>query len=149
MKNKFLIPFLLVIISANSFAASPLPTLSIYDDYEYFSKSSSVNRGKLEAFLKMTPKEFKKLTGHKLTVKEIIKLKLAQNKAKALLKSGNEDKMPKVAYVILVIFGFGFIPIGILSDWKGNDWWVNLLLTFLCWLPGVIHGLVIMKKYYP
>ena len=52
------------------------------------------------------------------------------------------------AAIVLVILGWGFIPLGILSDWKGNDWWMNLLLTFLCWIPGVIHGLAKMKNYY-
>jgi uncharacterized membrane protein YqaE (UPF0057 family) len=37
---------------------------------------------------------------------------------------------------------------GLFSDWDGSDWIVNLLLTMLCWLPGLIHALTKMKEYY-
>ena len=56
--------------------------------------------------------------------------------------------MPKWAYILLVILGLGFIPIGVMSNWTGNDWWINILLTLCFWIPGVIHGLIVMKKYY-
>lgn len=98
-------------------------------------------------FLSLTPKSYKESTGKNLKLKEIIQLKAAQKTLKAKLNN-NEDKFPKGGYIVLVIFGLGFIPLGILSDWKGNDWWINLLLSVLCWLPGVIHGLVKMNSYY-
>jgi uncharacterized membrane protein YqaE (UPF0057 family) len=60
----------------------------------------------------------------------------------------NDGNMPQWAYIVLVILGRGFIPIGVMSGWEGNDWWVNLLLSICFWIPGVIHGLIVMKKYY-
>jgi uncharacterized membrane protein YqaE (UPF0057 family) len=35
-----------------------------------------------------------------------------------------------------------------MDDWTGNTWVVNLILSFLCWLPGFIHALIKMKDYY-
>lgn len=103
----------------------------------------------LQAFLSLTPREYHRLTGKKLTFAETVKLKAAQKMVKSQMDNADgEDKFPKGGYIVLVILGWGFIPLGILSDWKGNDWWVNLLLTALCWLPGVIHGLIKMKDYY-
>jgi uncharacterized membrane protein YqaE (UPF0057 family) len=103
----------------------------------------------MAAFSKLTPKQFKEITGKKMGVKDVLKLKYAQKQLKKQMEKpmAGED-LPKIAYVLLVIIGFGFLPIGLLSDWSGSDWWVNLLLSLLCWLPGVIHGLVVMKKYY-
>lgn len=102
----------------------------------------------MDAFLKLTPGDYKKITGKKLSIKEMVELKAAQKYMKSKMKKGAEDKLPKAVYIILVILGWGFLALGLVSDWKGNDWWVNLLLTLLCWIPGVIHGLIKMKNYY-
>lgn len=105
--------------------------------------------GNIQAFLSLTPREYHRLTGNRLTLAETVKLKAAQKMVRSQMQQADgEDKFPKGGYIVLVILGWGFIPLGILSDWKGNDWWVNLLLTALCWLPGVIHGFVKMKDYY-
>ncbi len=108
---------------------------------------SALVKGNTEAFLKLTPKQIEKMTGKKLTLKETIKLKAAQKLAKKAMKN-NEDEFPKGLYIFLAIFGWAWILMGIMDNWSGNDWWVNLLLYFLCWIPGVIHSLSKMKKYY-
>jgi uncharacterized membrane protein YqaE (UPF0057 family) len=102
----------------------------------------------IDEFLNLTPALYKEKTGKKLSIKQIVQLKAAQKMIKHELKKTNMEDFPKGAYILLVILGWGFIPLGILSDWEGNDWWINFLLTCLCWLPGVIHGLAVMKKYY-
>ena len=41
------------------------------------------------------------------------------------------------------------VAMGLMDNWEGNNWWVNLILSWiLCWLPGVIHAFVKMKDYY-
>ena len=138
-----------ILISTTAEAAMPFKS----------STESNVNLGvnedlqnvfneNIETFLALTPKSYKELTGKRLSIKEIIQLKAAQKMLKSKKSEGGEDTFPKGAFIILTILGWGFIPLGILSDWKGNDWWVNILLTMLCWLPGVIHALSKMKKYY-
>lgn len=101
-----------------------------------------------EKFTELTPKEYKKLTGEKLSIKEAIVLKQIQKHLKESMNPMAGEDMPKWAYILLVILGLGFIPIGVMSDWTGNDWWLNILLTLCFWIPGVIHGLIVMKKYY-
>lgn len=104
----------------------------------------------LEQLLTLTPKKYKELTGKKLGFKKAVQLKIAQKKLKKLLKEDIPDKtngMSKAGYIILAIFGLSFLGIGIVTDWKGDDWWINLLLSILCWLPGFIHALVKMKNY--
>jgi uncharacterized membrane protein YqaE (UPF0057 family) len=131
-------------------AAVPTKVASLpTGDQKVNDNVDKIFRDNLTAFLDLTPRSYEEMTGEKLTLRETLKLKAAQKMVKNQLKKADgEDTFPKGAYIILVILGWGFIPLGILSDWKGNDWWVNLLLTFLCWIPGVIHGLSKMKNYY-
>lgn len=105
----------------------------------------------MEKFLTITPKEYRKLTGEKLSLKEGFELKLVQKQLKNQMNAtsmGTPAPFPQWAYIVMVILGLGFIPIGIRSGWNGNDWWINILLTLCFWIPGVIHGLIIMNKYY-
>jgi len=49
---------------------------------------------------------------------------------------------------VLSIFALGWLAIGVRSNWKGNDWWIALLLYFVFYFPGLIYSLIVMKKYY-
>jgi len=80
--------------------------------------------------------------------KNFVKKMAKTNKSSTGSPYAEGGNIPQWAYIVLVIFALGFIPIGVMSDWKGNDWWINLLLTLCFWIPGVIHGLIVMKKYY-
>lgn len=102
----------------------------------------------IEQFLTLTPSKYKELTGKKLGLKKSLELKAAQKMLKKKMSKSSGADIPKGVYIILAILGWAWLLMGIMDDWTGNDWWVNLLLTFLCWLPGVIHAFVKMKKYY-
>ena len=96
-----------------------------------------------KTLLSLTPAKMEQLTGKKMTIAQKLALKMAQKKAK---KAGD---ISKGLYIVLAIFGLAWIAMGVMDDWSGSTWIVNLLLTFLFWLPGLIHALVVMKKYYP
>ncbi len=96
-----------------------------------------------KTLLSLTPAKMEQLTGKKMTIAQKLALKTAQKKAK---KAG---EISKGLYIVLAIFGLAWIAMGVMDDWSGSTWIVNLLLTFLFWLPGFIHSLVVMKKYYP
>ncbi len=150
MKRLVLSLFTMLSLASMSMAAVPTQVASLpTGDQKVNDNVDKIFRDNLTAFLDLTPRSYEEMTGERLTLRETLKLKAAQKMVKNQLKKADgEDTFPKGAYIILVILGWGFIPLGILSDWKGNDWWVNLLLTFLCWIPGVIHGLSKMKNYY-
>ncbi len=101
----------------------------------------------MKEFLQLTPKKIEELTGRKLTIAETMKLKAAQRLVKKELADPNGD-LEKTVYIVLAIVGLGFVGIGILDDWQGSDWIIALVLSLLCWLPGVIYSLVKMKNYY-
>lgn len=105
--------------------------------------------GKMSAgeIAKLTPAKYKEMRGEKLTLKQVVALKSIQSKMKKEGFSAGSD-LSKGVYILLAFVGWGFLGIGLLTDWKGNEWWMCLLLTALCWLPGFIYALVKMKNYY-
>lgn len=109
----------------------------------------------MDEILSMTPAKYKKMTGEKLGLKRTIQLKLAQKAIKMhqkhALKPGQADDsgITKGLYIVLAIFGLAWVAMGIIDDWKGSNWVINLILTLLFWLPGFIHALIKMKHYYP
>ncbi len=104
---------------------------------------ANVKASNMEAFLSLTPEKVKAMTGKKMTFAQKMALKMAQKKAK---RAGGE--IPKGLYIVLAIFGLAWIAMGVMDNWSGSTWIINLVLTFLFWLPGFIHALVVMKNYY-
>lgn len=100
----------------------------------------------VDQFLTLTPSKYKAMTGKRLGLVNTLKLKAAQKMLKKELKRGGD--ISQGLYIVLAIFGLGFIGIGIMEDWRGSDWVINLLLSLLCWLPGLIHALIKMSSYY-
>jgi len=100
----------------------------------------------LEEFLSLTPKKYRQKTGKRLGLKKALKLKAAQKVVKKKFKAGED--ISSGLYVLLVILGLGWVAMGIMDDWSGSNWITNLILSFLCWLPGLIHGLAKKKDYY-
>ncbi|MGZ3882527.1 MAG: hypothetical protein ACXVBJ_05435 [Flavisolibacter sp.] len=101
----------------------------------------------IEAFLKLTPKQIEKLTGRKLTLPQVVSLKLAQKKLRKQMMKSEGQKFSTGIYILLAILGGAWILMGISDNWKGSKWVTNLILYVLCWLPGVIHSFVHMKEY--
>lgn len=102
----------------------------------------------LEEFLTLTPKKYKEITGEKMGVKKAIQLKVAQKIVKSKLNKDAAADISKGVYILLAIIGLGWLAMGLLDDWSGSDWIIALVLSFLCWIPGVIYSLIKMKNYY-
>lgn len=141
---------MLLIVSTTQAAFTPYVSTAPTYKSELFVNETIAQQfaGNLEGFIKLTPAEYQKLTGQKLSLKEKFQLKAAQAMLKKQLKKADNSNIPKGLYIVLAFFGFGWLAMGIMDNWSGNNWWVNLILTFLFWLPGFIHALVVMKDYY-
>ncbi|MFT6149042.1 MAG: uncharacterized membrane protein YqaE (UPF0057 family) [Saprospiraceae bacterium] len=48
----------------------------------------------------------------------------------------------------MALIGWGFLGIGLMSDWEGSEWIICLVLTVLFYIPGLIYALIKMKNYY-
>jgi len=148
MKKLLLSLFTMLVILSSTFAVnSGNWKMKVQEEVGAFDQE--MPQMTLNDFMELTPASYKKATGNKLGIKNTLKLKAAQKFLKKNLNSeGSGSDIPKGVYILLVILGLGFIPMGIMDDWNGNNWWVNLILSFLCWIPGVIHGLVKTNEYY-
>jgi uncharacterized membrane protein YqaE (UPF0057 family) len=133
-------------VSANAATAVTHWSLVLGDAPELQAVSPDALQLGLEQFLTLTPKQYKEMTGEKLGVKKALQLKAAQKFVKKSM--GGEPEIPKGLYILMAILGFAWIGMGLMDDWSDSDWIVNLILVALCWLPGFIHALVKMKKYY-
>ena len=107
---------------------------------------------KMEDFLNLTPKEYRKITGKKLSLKETIALKIAQKKIKKQMRKGqsrDDIPVPKGVFILFAILIpiVAVIMMGIADEWEGNRWWLALLLYFLCYLPGLIYTLTKLNEY--
>ena len=147
---KRLLPLMmLMVLSLSAMASSSVSAWTSIFANEPESKEFVDNMPEmsLEDFLNMTPKEYEELTGMELSAADALKMKAAQKFLKKKLKNPKDD-LDKTVYIVLAIVGLGFVGIGILDDWDGSDWIIALVLSLLCWLPGVIYALVKMKNYY-
>ena len=87
---------------------------------------------------------FEKATGHELNFIQKIAFKKLQKK----LRKSSSTEISKGLYIILAIFGFGWVGIGLNDNFKGGKWILSLVLYILGYLPGLIYTLVKMKDYY-
>jgi uncharacterized membrane protein YqaE (UPF0057 family) len=85
--------------------------------------------------------EVKQVKEHK--VSKIEKLIL-----KKITKADGSSKISKGIYILLALFGLGWLGMGLNSNFEGSDWIISLVLYLLLWLPGFIYTLIKMKNYY-
>lgn len=145
--NRLLITLLMVGMGFTAFANTvPATTSSEGVTHTEAFSPQALDMG-IQQFLELTPATYKEMTGQKLGIKNTLKLKAAQKVLKKKMRKDDADISSGV-YVLLAILGLGWLAMGLLSDWSGNDWIINLVLTILCWLPGLIHALVKKSDYY-
>jgi hypothetical protein len=104
-------------------------------------------KNNIDVFLSLTPKKYKEMTGHKLNMVQVLKLKAAQKYVKKHYKAG-EPAVSKGVFILLAFLGWAWLIMGLADDWKGSTWVTNLILYVLCYLPGLIHSFIKMKDYY-
>ena len=143
--------FALILGSQSGFAVvnmSNVPVNSLCQNPEVAALPADLAQMNLDQFLNLTPASYKKATGERLGFKKTIALKAAQKAVKKEMGTADSGGITKGLYIVLAIFGLAWIGMGVMDDWGGSTWIVNLLLTLLFWLPGFIHALVVMNKYY-
>ncbi len=151
--TKLSLAVLLVLFAQSIFALpktamTPQPEITIPQEFQ--DLDAQMQQMNLDDFMTMTPAKYKELTGKKMGIKNAVKLKAAQKLIKKQLKKddASDVDIPKGLFIVLAILGWAWLVMGLMDDWKGNNWWITLLLTVLCWIPGVIYALVKMKDYY-
>jgi uncharacterized membrane protein YqaE (UPF0057 family) len=111
-------------------------------------QAAGMNKMTMESLLSLTPAQYKQMTGKRLGFFKSMELKMVQKQMKKQKDDASGGDLPQWAYVVLSIFALGWLAIGVRSNWKGNDWWIALLLYFVFYFPGLIYSLIVMNKYY-
>lgn len=144
-KSILFLSIVFIFINAFSVQANANYFSGLEENSKLFTLTKSMKIESVESFLELTPKKIKAATGKKLKLKEIIALKIAQRKMKKQIKKSKP--VSKDVYIILIVFGLGFIGVGLNSDWEGNDWLICFFLGFTC-IGGIIYALSKRDDYY-
>ncbi len=145
-----LLAFLLCSIGAQAVTTTEAWSTQLDQHPELAAVAPSLTKFSADDFLALTPSKVRELSGKKLGIAGTLALKQAQKSVrKNLARGGSATDLPKGAYIVFAIFGLGWLAMGLMDDFEGNNWWVNLLLTLFCvWIGGLIHALIKMKEYY-
>lgn len=73
---------------------------------------------------------------------KIQELKKAVKKTKKSHKSSGDDR---ILYILLAIL-IPFVAVGLATSWNVKDVLISILLSFLCWIPGIIHAFIVCKR---
>ena len=153
MKRTITVLSFLFLALSSSFAITSTNWQMKVNSIEEFNPiSKDLPAMEMDDFLNLSPKKYKELTGKKMTFKDKLKLKAAQKfikrQMKKQAKKANASGVSEGIYILAAIFGLGWLAMGIMDDWGGNNWIINILLTALFWLPGLIHALIKKNEYF-
>lgn len=81
----------------------------------------------------------------KLTVKDKVKVVKAVNKMKKAAKRSDADGIPTVLLFVLAVL-LPPLAVGLVTDWDLEQTLISLGLTILCWLPGIIHAIIVVDR---
>lgn len=148
MKHFFLLAALVLGFSTNSHAVINMKWQKMAQTDENLQSlpPEALQMG-LANFMTLTPKKYKEMTGERLGLVKSVKLKMAQKYVKKNLMS-DDAGISSGLYILLAILGLAWVAMGIMDDWEGSNWIINLILVWLCWLPGLIHALAKRSEYY-
>lgn len=68
--------------------------------------------------------------------------------ATAILKAMDMPDESDKTLLYILAFVIPFVAVGLVTDWEIKDILINLLLTALCGVPGIIHAFIKVKNYY-
>ncbi len=125
-------------IDPSSFSASTNDDIIVTS-----SKSSDVATIKTESNNKVVNTSEK--VQAKLSVKDKIKVAKAVSKLKKAAKHGDADGIPTVLLFVLAVL-LPPLAVGLVTDWDLEQTLINVALTFLCWLPGIVHAIIVVNR---
>ncbi len=72
-------------------------------------------------------------------LKTVVKAEAAKKAVRNVQANDSDDEL--ILLYLLAIF-IPFVAVGIVTDWDLTDVVINLLLSLLCYIPGVIHAFI-------
>jgi len=129
----------------NAKTINPSQFLASANDDIILTNSSNTDFSTLKSEKNTSDVKASEKTQTKLTVKEKIKVVKAVNKMKKAAKRGDADGIPTVLLFVLAVL-LPPLAVGLVTDWDLEQTLISLGLTFLCWLPGIIHAIIVVNR---
>lgn len=120
--------------SSNDLEISSKP-VSVFEKLSKKEETTQVDANTSSFVSKQTTKRAEKLER---------KLTKLQKKLNTTSSSDDDDK---ILYYLLAFF-IPFVAVGLVTDWDMGPVLLNLLLCFLCWIPGMIHAFMVVSKHF-
>lgn len=130
-------------INSKTIDQSPFSASTNEDIILNSSKISDVSTIKTEQKVNEVKASDKAQT--KLTLKDKIKVVKAVNKMKKAAKRSDADGIPTVLLFVLAVL-LPPLAVGLVTDWDLEQTLISLGLTILCWLPGIIHAIIVVDR---
>ena len=121
--QKFIFLILLCLVSILSYPASIVSQTNLKVEQTFIAIPHIDAKISLSTLIKLKPKEYKHITGERLSLKEILALKLVQVKIKKGLRKGQPinlylsktepRKKPKLWVALLIVLGITLLVFGI------------------------------------
>jgi len=73
--------------------------------------------------------------------------KIIKSKIKKVFKKQSPASDDIIIYYLLAFF-IPFLAVGLVTDWDVSQVVLNLLLTILCVIPGIIHAFIVVRDNY-
>lgn len=115
--------------------------ISSFTDNGHKIKKKTLVKKKLNLTEKYIAKQ---LVNHDKLLKRDLARKIFIKTGKQLVTSNDEEIDPILLYVLC--FLLPPVAVGLVTDWNTNDVILNIILTCLCGLPGIIHALIVVSK---
>jgi len=64
---------------------------------------------------------------------------------KKATKRSDADGIPTVLLFVLAVL-LPPLAVGLVTDWDLEQTLISVGLTFLCWLPGIIHAIIVVDR---
>ncbi len=121
--RKFIFSILLCLWSIFSYSTKVVSQIDCKAEQIFITLSGTGVQMSLVKFVKLKHREYKKITGIKLSLKEILALKIVQMKTKKGLQKGHlidlwfhkqgPRKKPKLVVALLIVLGITILVLGI------------------------------------
>jgi hypothetical protein len=122
--ERFVFLILFCLLSIFSYSTKVFSPIDFKDEQIFITLSGTGVQISLATFVKLTPREYKKITGTKLSLKETLVFKIVQIKTRRELRKGHfmdlrlpqiaTGKKPNVLVALLIVLGLTLLVLGIL-----------------------------------
>lgn len=130
-------------LSFNQESTFPVELTEI-ESYEPFIRNENSNSNKVETSVNASHFYSNNKLNTSPEIEESTKDSFSSDQEES--NNSSDDDMLILLYLCAIFIPF--VAVGIVTDWDLTVVLINILLTILCFIPGVIHAFITIRDYY-